>query len=371
VRRTLAIVTGGAIASQSAASARIEGIREAFERRDWTVVTNSRYSGHKTASSRLSLLRSHLTSARLAKALTRLGFVGEVRPTAFLFDLWFLRQNPHDVVLISMPPLATVRIARKGRPIILDYRDVFGAADYPSVTSRVLRPFEAAAARRAAYVSFAGSATTGERLVGRLGVQQADLIHVRNGVMPSELPTGPVRATRRRGADLVFAGNLYGASDLSPLFRALLAGPHDARLEILTAGTLASVRRYLSEAPTGRVVVSSAVTRSALYRRLDLADAGVIVLNRDYPFAESIPAKTYDYLAMGLPILYLGPADAALMEEGGGLIHRFDPNDLRGIIGFLEALRDGSVHAPRRPFVVDRIEEANKIVDAAERLLRR
>ena len=371
MKRTLAVVVGGSIPSQSAASARLDGIREAFERRGWTVVTNWSRDGNESPASRLSRVRSHLTSARLAKVLTRIGLVGEIRPRALFAGRRFLRRTPHDVVLVSMPPLATVGSARRGQPVILDYRDVFGAADHPSVASRLLRPLEAAAAQRAAFVSFAGSEATGQRLVRRLGVRQADLLHVRNGVKPAELPSSFVRTSRVGGLDLVFAGNLYGASDLGPLYRALVAGPQDAHLEILTAGTLASTRRYLSGAPAGRVTVSPAVTLSALYQRLGDADAGVIVLNGDYPFAESIPAKTYDYLAVGLPILYLGPATAALIEEGGSLVHRFDPNDIVGIIGFLERLRDAVAVGPRQPHVVDRIGQADKIVDAAERLVTR
>jgi hypothetical protein len=370
---TVAILAGRDLARGSAAFERVDALRAAFESEGWNVATSPpRVAAPGRSTSALREIVSALTSRWIATTLTRIGLVGELGLRERREARRFLRATACDLVVVSVPPLATASI-RTDRPLILDYRDVYGAADHPPLASRILRALEGCAARRADAVSFAGAAAVGRRLADRLGVAPERLIHVRNGIRREDLPPHPAGTAREQAPahaaaiDLVFVGNLYGGADLRPLFAAMSAARSDVRLDVVSAGTARSLRRYLSGAPRGKVRLSAALARPELYRRLAHADAGIIVLNRDYPVAESVPAKTFDYLGVGLPILYIGPQDAALLAESESGIHSFRPDD-PGIVEFIESL-PGRRSLPRRPVVVDRVQEARRMVEIAERLV--
>jgi hypothetical protein len=323
----------------SAAFPRLRAFEEALTVAGWTVTRGYRMA-KPVDTFRVKNQRSRVP-ASVVRFMTHIGIADEVQVRTLLRVRQLLQEMPHDAVVVSVPPFSLVAsLLFTSAPVVLDYRDVFAGSARPHLVARCLAPLEAHLARRASAITFAGGERLGACLVRRLGVSSTVVHRVPNGVVRTDVgnhPEPPLSAGPRL-LDIVWAGHLYGFANLAPVLRALeQVGPGVAHLEIIGPTTVHARRRYSPE-DMPSVSFKPALRRAELYRRLARADVGLVVLNDGYPYEISVPAKYYDYVAVGLPILYIGPNGAALQgEPGSSLIHHFAPDDHKGICNFLRA----------------------------------
>jgi hypothetical protein len=259
----------------------------------------------------------------------------------------WLRSSRPDVAVVSVPPFSLLALAASARPpVILDVRDVLALHPRPHLVARMLSPLERGLTRRVAGVAFAGDSSLAEEIAAFSEIPPARIVPAPNGVIADELPEaaarsadGPVR--------LVFCGSLYGGATVGALPEMLAAvGSSVAHLTVIGPTPVHARRRFFG-GMTDEVDFLPPLPRRDLYRRLAEADLGVLALSDWYPFELSIPAKAYDYAAMGLPILYFGPAEAAVKEIGA--VHRFDLHDADGAAAFLRSWQRGPDRAGARP----------------------
>jgi hypothetical protein len=371
--RRVLLIGPSPITEFSAAFPRLRAFEEALAVAGWSVTRGYRMT--EPAEPAQSKHQRPRVPAAAVRFLARIGIADEVQVRTLLRVRRLLQQTPHDAVVMSAPPFSLVACSLfTSAPVVLDYRDVFASSTRPHLIARCLAPLEAYLTRRANAITFAGGQRLGTYLVRRLGVSPALVHRVPNGVVRTEvgddLPGRPL-SSGYRPLDVVWAGHLYGFANLSPILRGLeQVGPAVAHLEIIGPTPVHTRRRYAPEdLPT--VSFKPALHRAELYRRLARADVGLIVLNDGYPYEISVPAKYYDYVAVGMPILYIGPKGAALQEEpGSSLVHRFAPDDHDGICNFLRAAATSRLPAWRTSYVaqVDRANGAAHLVKILEAL---
>jgi glycosyltransferase involved in cell wall biosynthesis len=262
---------------------------------------------------------------------------------------------------IATAPLVALTLHRlTAIPWVADFRDPMVDADYPShgPTRRIHQWIERRAAASAACLVFTTPTAKRDFLSRHPGVAPERCLVISNGydeadfsgaprTVPTAIPSGePVR--------LVHAGFVYqDERDPRPLFRALARLRKDGRIEP------ASFRLDLRAPGTPEYYVD-------LIERLDLQ--GLVYVLPPLPYRESlrdsaaasallilqgaacnhqIPAKAYEYLRIGRPILALTPAEGdtgALIAECGGATRMdlMDEDALHAQLPrFLDAVREG------------------------------
>jgi putative colanic acid biosynthesis glycosyltransferase WcaI len=102
----------------------------------------------------------------------------------------------------------------------------------------------------------------------------------------------------------------------------------------------AEIRSHVAEAGLGNVAFRSYVPMGEVRAVMALASCGLITL-RDEARGVMSPSKLHAYLAVGLPILYIGPpgsnVDEAIVRFGCGASIRH--GDTEAVVAFLEGLR--------------------------------
>lgn len=330
----VALVADPGLPPHGAGSARIDGFERAFRAAGWAV---DRPAATAPAEGRPGTVRQAVGNAT-AGTLARVGLAGEIAPRVAMGMARWLRSSRPDVAVVSAPPFSLLALAASARPpVILDIRDVLALHPRAHLVARMLSPLERGLTRRAAGVAFAGDPSLAEEIAAFSEIPPARIVPVPNGVLAEELPEATAPRSADRPVRLVFCGSLYGGATVGALPEMLAAvGPSVARLTVI-GPTPAHARRRFFGGMTDEVDFLPSLPRRDLYRRLAEADLGVLALSDWYPFEFSIPAKAYDYAAMGLPILYFGPAEAAVKEIGA--VHRFDLHDADGAAAFLRSWR--------------------------------
>lgn len=279
--------------------------------------------------------------------------------------LRLVRRHRPEVIWSTYPiptaPLIALTLHRlTSIPWVADFRDPMVDADYPShrLTRRVHEWIERRAAASAARLVFTTVTARRDFLARHPGVMAERCLVISNGydetdfseaprTVPTAIPAGePVR--------LVHAGFVYPAErDPRPLFRALARlrkdgriDPTNFRLDLRAPGTpeyyVDLVERLDLQ---GLVFVLPPLPYRESLR--DSAAAGALLILQGSACNHQIPAKAYEYLRIGRPILALTPAQGdtgALMAECGGATRMdlMDDDALHARIPeFLDAVRAG------------------------------
>jgi hypothetical protein len=374
---SVTILAAGTTDPSLAVTARIDAFRDGLRARGWP----TRVVEAPTASpSWIQLRMDRWLPARLLGWLEALGVNGELRPRAGLDSARMLREVDTDILLVSVPPFslalaAALTLPRRTR-LVVDYRDPWNARLRPPLLARALRPLERHALLRAAAITFAGDAVLGQLTVTGLAARPERVHAVANGIDPHDLsdirPDPPVEPSDHRPLDLVFAGQWYGRHGPGILSDGLAAvGPEVARLEVL--GYLpGSVRDAMLRAlPAGSVRFSAPQPRPRLYERLRRADAAIITLEPATAVESCLPAKVYDCLAVGIPVLAICPPGAALLRmDGAARFHHVHHDDYDALVALLRrmqtdrsVLRRGTVN-PRAMSRQPGLDELNRVLQA-------
>lgn len=282
-----------------------------------------------------------------------------------------IRERQIDVLYSTFPIMSAAVIGlllrhRTNLPWVLDLRDPMSDVDYPRdpLIRGVWRSIERRCIRQASRVIVTTEATRKkylERYPDLLTPEKCILIS--NGYDEEDFRDLRIRPTaaiqERRPIRLVHSGLLYPVErDPQPLFRAL---SHMKRRGLLSAATLRIVfrapgteglyRRLLRENVIDDLVVLEPHI-PYLEALQECAEADGLLLFQAEDFDLQIPAKAYEYLRLGRPILALttqtGDTAALLREVGGAtIVNLSDEFDIyHGLTGFLDALRSGSHPTP-------------------------
>ena len=344
----VALIASGA-GGNSAVASRINAFQRGLTRRGWCVTVVA--AEVRPDGSPIEQLLDHAPTA-MRSALASVGIEGDVQPAIGLRARHTLRGVGADVAVVSVPPfslLATAALALdRNVALIVDYRDPWSARHDPTPLARATRAIERRAVRRAAAVVYAGGATLGDLLVRHLRIPSHCLLSVPNGVDPNDLeglrPFQPRPERNGQSLQLVMAGYWYGRNGPGILVDALeRVGPAVAQLAVV-GGVSAPLARALEQATGQPVPQHCAVPRRQLYQRLQHADAAIITVDHTCALESRIPAKVYDYLATGVPVIAVCPRDAALLQTpGADRFHHVEQDDIAGLVALLRlACRDRS-----------------------------
>jgi glycosyltransferase involved in cell wall biosynthesis len=252
-----------------------------------------------------------------------------------------------DVVVVLVLPFSLLGAATMAKvPLIVDYRDPWSARHTPPPLTRVTRTIERHAVRQAAAVVYAGAPALGDLLIRHLHLSPNRVIRVPNGFDPADIDglSGAQLHPERNGQplQLVMNGYWYGRNGPGILCDALhRVGPAVAQLTVI-GGVSPPIAAQLTRAAGQPPVLHTTQSRRELYERLQRADAAVVTIDYTSAVESRIPAKIYDYLATGVPIIAVCPPEAALLQTPEARrFHHIHHRDVNGFVTLLrQALRD-------------------------------
>lgn len=334
---------------------RIGAFAKGLDRRGWRVTVLDPASPWASVADRIL---SH-TPPALRSMLESAGIEGDVRPTVGWRARHLLPAVATDVVVVSVPPFSLLGIATvmpsPQVPLVVDYRDPWGACHHPSLFARATRTIERYALRRAAAAVYAGGPVLGDLLVHHLRLPPDNVISVPNGFDPADtvnLRPAPTRPERNgTPLDLVMNGYWYGRNGPGILLDALESvGPAVAELTVI-GGVSPPVADQIRRAIGRPLACGTARSRRALYERLHQADAAVVTMDITSAVESRIPAKIYDYLATGVPVIAVCPPGAALSQiPEARRFHHVHHQDTTGLARLLHrAMRDRAALRPGVP----------------------
>ena len=284
-----------------------------------------------------------------------------------------VRKYKTDILYCTFPIMSAALIGLwlqrfTGLPWVLDLRDPMSQEDYPHdlLVRRVWTKVERACMRRVSRVIFTAEATRRmylERYPEFLTPEMCVLIS--NGYDEAdfrdmEVPAiGPVPAGRR--IRLVHSGLIYPVErDPRPMFNAL---GRLKKMGRLTADRIQIVFRAPGSEDLYRKLLAERDIEDLItlephlpYRQAlqECAEADGLLLFQAADCAMQIPAKAYEYLRIGKPILALtthtGDTAALLREVGGATIVNIASEDeiYEGLSSFVDALRVGTHPVPNK-----------------------
>lgn len=137
-------------------------------------------------------------------------------------------------------------------------------------------------------------------------------------------------------------GYWYGRNGPGILLDALnRAGPAVADLTVI-GGISPPIAAQMRRAIRQPLAPGPARSRRELYKRLHQADAAVVTMDTASAAESRIPAKVYDYLATGVPLIAVCPPGAALLQiPEARRFHHVHHQDIIGLVTLLRhAMRD-------------------------------
>ncbi|MGH3699222.1 MAG: glycosyltransferase [Pseudonocardiaceae bacterium] len=351
MRPRVTLVAAGADAD-SAVGGRLGAFTRGLTRRGWDVtIINPPLPPTDLA----DCLLSH-APAVLRSVLENAGVEGDLRPGAGWRARHALRGVAGDVAIVSVPPFSLLWAAAVTLdprvPLVVDYRDPWSARRHPPRLARATRTIERHALRRAAAVTYAGGPALGDLLAQHLQLTPNRVIPVPNGFDAADvadLRDVPLRPERNgQPLDLVMNGYWYGRNGPGILLDALqCVGPAVAELTII-GGASPPIAARLRRATGHALVPYTAGSRRELYERLHQADAALVTTDNASAIESRIPAKIYDYLAVGVPVIAVCPPGAALLHiPEAQRFHHVHHRDIDGLAALLRStMRDRTALHP-------------------------
>jgi glycosyltransferase involved in cell wall biosynthesis len=250
-------------------------------------------------------------------------------PAAVRAGSRLLDEMPHSAIIATGPPFSSFLVGamlrrQTGLPLVLDYRDEWDLSHRYLENKRhglLSRFIQRQMQRRAVKSASAVVATTraSARTLQSICTAADSTAHVTwisNGFDPEDFV--PLPSNHRREANrfrLVYVGTLWNLTGVDPLVSALtcLAQRRPdlaARLELVIAGRrMASQDQHLDRLKglPCRVTVHPYVGHAEALALLRSADALCLLLSDVSGAERVVPAKLFEYMAAGLPILAITP----------------------------------------------------------------
>lgn len=320
-------------------------------------------------------------------------------PNAIHLGRDLLERQPYDVILASGPPFSNFLVGRAlssrcDVPLVVDYRDEWDLSNrymenrkFGRLASSIQRRQQEQVLRASSAVIATTRASTAslEMAIQRAGSRAfANCIY--NGFDPEDFSAGPDQIAKISADEplrVVYVGTLWKLTSMAPFGQALRLLSRrmpdlGRRLKLVVAGrrTPEEQQELASlQAATGCVEEMPYVEHLdavALMRSADLLLANLA----DLPGTDRVlPAKAFEYLAVGRPILALTPRgelwDLLQSRSGAGL---FNPADTAGIAAFLESslenARGSNLHCgqPADLAGLDRISQCRQLTEILDRV---
>jgi glycosyltransferase involved in cell wall biosynthesis len=275
-------------------------------------------------------------------------------PTAWRVAERAVSRHRPDIILTSGPPheihlLGAYFRRRHGIPWVADFRDPWAVARPPQVhVTRRERAFEKLVIRHADGLVW-NTPRVRDRLREAYPARADTMVAIENGFDPEGYPD----RTRQPGdagvVDVLHAGMVYMGRDPRPLFDALKLlqsrrtdGLPSIRISFLglkqdfTVDLESEARRRGLE---DSIRVEGHLPYEATLQRM--VDADVLLLLDSPGRHMGVPAKLYEYLGAGRPVLALAERDgdiAAVLRHGAGTFRIVDPRQPGEIADALEQL---------------------------------
>jgi glycosyltransferase involved in cell wall biosynthesis len=294
------------------------------------------------------------------------------------------RREPHDVVVVSSPPItlalpALLAAAAHRAALVVDVRDVWpeiavamGSWSPHSPLARITGRVADALYARAALITCV-TATAGRQIVAR-GVDPAKVVLAPNGFDPlAPADVSPVAALPGV-RDVVYVGNMGLATGLGVVLDAAARLRADRTIRFVLIGGGADAARLRSRAIDERldnVVFTGPLPRSQALRAL--ADAPLTVVPLVASIEDSLPTKLFDAMLVGTPIVLSASGEAQRLVDRAGAGISVTPGDAEaladGIVALLgDAERRGRYAANGPAFVRANYDRAAVMTGLAERL---
>lgn len=273
-----------------------------------------------------------------------------------------LSEKKHDAIVVTAPPFSSLLVGaelsrRTGLPLVLDYRDEWDISNAYWENKRHgawSRWLQQRLQHRAVRVATALVATTRHsaealtQVATRVcGDRAAPIVtHIYNGYDADDLLADSATSsdlavsTTSDVYKLAYVGTLWNLTSVEPLVDAAVRLSREApelaaRLELHFAGRRTGPQEALLDRLNGlpcRVVRHPYLDHDAALRLMQSAD-GLCLLLSDLPHVgRVVPAKLFEYMAIGKPLLAIAPhgeVSELLGDCPFGFIHH--PNDVTGI----------------------------------------
>lgn len=264
-----------------------------------------------------------------------------------------IREHGPDVVLTSGPPHCVHALGHylkrsTGLPWVADFRDPWisdGTGRKLSWMQRFALSWERRVFRNADLI-LANAPNARRMFMDAYPLDRAKVVTLTNGFDPRPTPDD-ARPEGRGCLRLLHAGEIYLGRDPLPLLAALAqlnaecASARSYQLQILGRNEI-DLAAVLHK--RGWEDLVHVVGQSAYHESLDaMARADILVLFDQPGRTIGVPAKLYEYLGAGRPILALADrnGDTAAILQASGVLHRIAaPNDAGQIRQALTELRE-------------------------------
>lgn len=272
------------------------------------------------------------------------------------------RQDIPDVILATGGPwtsflVGSVLAKRFNRPLVLDYRDPWNCNPYYSFSSQVLtrksRMAEARVCRTAAHV-ITNTEELREQLIAEYGELRGRCTWIPNGfdrdVLTPELASDGQSAisSMAMGYELCHFGTVYGKRTPRVLLQAMWESfrdghlkPETVRLRFVGAWdtTDQECERYAMDLEKqGFLRREPPISHSLCLREMQRSSV-LLVLQPDSPL--QVPAKIYEYVATGRPLLLIGGEGATANLVTRHALGISSPNQVARIKVLLNDLATG------------------------------
>jgi hypothetical protein len=294
-----------------------------------------------------------------------------------------VRDHKIDVLYSTFPIMSAALIGLwiqrfTGLPWVLDLRDPMSQDDYPrdALVRRVWNKVERACMRRVSRVIFTAEATRQMYLERYPEFLKPDMcVLISNGYDEADFQdlqiSDPEPVPADRPIRLVHSGLIYPVErDPRPMFNAVGRLKKMGRLSadkiqivFRAPGSEDLYRTLLAERDIADLIL---LEPHMAYRQAvqECADADGLLLFQAADCDKQIPAKAYEYLRIGKPVLALtthtGDTAALLREVGGATIVNIASEDeiYEGLSAFVDALRVGTHPLPDKDKIRSYTREA-------------
>lgn len=294
------------------------------------------------------------SQAALTKPIRKLWPYAFWLPTAWRVAERAVSRHRPDIILTSGPPheihLLGAYFRRRHRiPWVADFRDPWAVARPPQVrVTRRERAFERLVIRQADGLVW-NTPRVRDRLREAYPARADTMVAIENGFDPEGYPGRTLHSGDEGVVDVLHAGMVYMGRDPRPLFDALKL------LEARRAGGSPAIRvSFLGLKQDFTVDVESEARRRGLEESIRveghlpyeatlqrMVDADVLLLLDSPGRYLGVPAKLYEYLGAGRPVLALAERDgdiADVLRDGGGTFRIVDPRQAGDIADALDQL---------------------------------
>ena len=261
-----------------------------------------------------------------------------------------------DVVVATSPPLFTgaagLALARlNGAPFVLDVRDLWPAA----AVSLSQLPSDSALRAAVALERFLYRQAAAVTAVTRPFCEHIDAVRngrtrtalVPNGTLELFFDAAPEATSRARlGAEpddfvLTFAGNFGIAQALGSVVEAAAVAEPGIRVALVGEGPMrATLAELAADRAPDRVTLVPQLPLEEVPPLLAASDVLLVTLSGHPTFADFVPSKLIDFMAVGRPVLLAAAGESARLVEMSGagiVVAPEDPAALAGAAAWLRS----------------------------------